>query len=205
MKIETFELVRRQSLWENLFDYNLTESGFHPFTLEELLTEEQLKQLSNARIGYGQTNGSIELRDTISKIYPTSNHDNVIVTNGSAEANYITIWSVLEPGDELILMLPNYMQIWGLARAFGVKVKPFHLKEELEWQPDPDEIKKLVTPKTKMISVCNPNNPTGSILKPSLVEEIIDIANESNLWIHSDEVYRGAELDGIETTSFFGR
>ncbi len=204
MKLEIFELERRQSLWENLVDYNLTESGFHPFTLEELLTQNQLKQLLNVRIGYGQTNGSLELRDTIKQIYPGANRDNIIVTNGSAEANYITTWSVLNPGDELILMLPNYMQIWGLAKSFGVNVKPFHLKEELEWQPNIDEIRKLVSPKTKMISVCNPNNPTGSILSKDSMKEIIEIAKENDIWIHSDEVYRGAELDGIETPTFYG-
>jgi len=204
MKIETFELERRQSLWENVVDYNLTESGFHPYTLEELLTEEQLKQLLNVRIGYGQTNGSIELRDTIKQIYPGANRDNIIVTNGSAEANFVTIWSVLNSGDELIHMLPNYMQIWGLARSFGVDIKPFHLKEELDWQPDISEIKKLVSPRTKMISVCNPNNPTGSILSKDSMEEIVEIAKENDIWIHSDEVYRGAELSGVETPTFYG-
>ena len=204
MKIEIFELERRQSLWENLVDYNLTESGFHPFTLNELLSEKQLEKLKDIRIGYGQTNGSIELRDSITNLYPGANRNNILVTNGSAEANYITIWSVLNPGDELILMLPNYMQIWGLAKSFRVEVKPFHLKEELEWQPDINEIRNLVTTKTKMISVCNPNNPTGSILTEESMEEIIAIAREKDIWIHSDEVYRGAELSGIETPTFYG-
>ena len=204
MKIETFELERRQSLWENLVEFNLTESGFHPFTLNELLNDDQLEELLDIRIGYGQTNGSIDLRETIKTLYPGSNIDNIIVTNGSAEANFVTIWSVLEPRDELMLMLPNYMQIWGLARSFNVEVKPFYLKEDLNWQPDIEEIKKSVTAKTKMISVCNPNNPTGAILSKKNMEEIIDIANEVDAWIHSDEVYRGAELDGIETPSFYG-
>ncbi|MHA1219126.1 MAG: aminotransferase class I/II-fold pyridoxal phosphate-dependent enzyme, partial [Candidatus Heimdallarchaeaceae archaeon] len=119
MKIETFELERRQSLWENLVEYNLTESGIHPFTLEELLDPEQLKELLNIRIGYGQTNGSISLRDAVSRLYPTSTRENILVTNGSAEANFISIWSILDKGDEYVLMLPNYMQTWGLAKFFG--------------------------------------------------------------------------------------
>ncbi|NPD88212.1 MAG: aminotransferase class I/II-fold pyridoxal phosphate-dependent enzyme [Asgard group archaeon] len=204
MKIEIFELERRQSLWENIVDYNLTESGFHPYTLNELLNEKQIEQLRDVRIGYGQTNGSIELRTAISELYPGANLDNVSVTNGSAESNFLSIWSILEPGDELLLMLPNYMQIWGIARSFEVNVKPFHLKEELNWQPDLDELKSLVSDKTKMIAVCNPNNPTGSILTKKAMEEIIGIANEANSWILSDEVYRGAEISGIETPSFYG-
>jgi len=203
--IDTIELERSQSIWANTVEYNLTESGIHPFTISELLDDSQIKQLLDLRLGYGQTNGSIELRDSISKLYPDASQDNVFTTNGSAEANFISIWCNLNPGDELVLMLPNYMQIWGLARSFGVEVKPFHLKEDLNWQPDMDEVKKLITPKTKMIAVCNPNNPTGSILSQTNMEEIIDIANESSAWILSDEVYRGAELDGKEITSFYGK
>ncbi len=205
MKIDTFELERRQSLWENTVEYNLTESGIHPFTISELLDDSQIERLLNLRLGYGQTNGSIELRDSISKLYPDASQDNIFTTNGSAEANFVSIWINLNPNDELVLMLPNYMQIWGIARSFGVNVKPFHLKEELQWQPDMDEIQKLISPKTKMIAVCNPNNPTGSIMTNSNMEELIDIANESSAWILSDEVYRGAELDGKEITSFYGK
>ena len=205
MKIDIFELERRQSLWENLVEYNLTESGIHPFTLEELLDSKQLKKLQEIRIGYGQTNGSIALREAISTLYPSSSHKNILITNGSAEANFISIWSILEKGDEYVLMLPNYMQTWGLAKSFGVKVKPFYLKEELNWQPDLEELKHIITNNTKLISICNPNNPTGSILNEDAVKCIIDLAEEANAFIHADEVYRGAELDGNEIESFYGK
>ncbi len=205
MKIEAFELERRQSLWENLVEYNLTESGIHPFTLAELLDPEQLEELHNLRIGYGQTNGSINLRDAVSRLYPTSTRENILVTNGSAEANFISIWSILEKGDEYVLMLPNYMQTWGLAKSFGVNVKPFYLEEELNWQPDLEKLKDIVTKNTKMISVCNPNNPTGSILNEEAVNCLIDLAEETDAFIHSDEVYRGAELDGKEIDTFFSK
>ena len=81
MKIEIFELERRQSVWENVVKYNLTESGVHPYTLEELLDQEELKKLLSVRLGYGQTNGSIELREAISHLYPGTNLDNILVTN----------------------------------------------------------------------------------------------------------------------------
>ncbi len=205
MKIETFELERRQSIWENRVKFNLTESGVHPYKLTELLNQEEQKELLTLRLGYGQTNGSDELRYTISQIYPESDHDNVLVTNGSSEANFVVIWSLLEPGDELILMLPNYMQIWGIARSFGVKVRPFHLKEELDWQPDLDEVRGLITQKTKMIAVCNPNNPTGAVLSEDAMNELVDLAKKAGAWLYADEVYRGAELDGKETPTFWGR
>ena len=204
MKIEIFELERNQSLYENTVDYNLTESGIHPYTLEELLTEEEIGDLRSLRLGYGQTNGSIELREAVSRLYPGADPDNVLVTNGTAEANFLNTWCNLEPGDELLLMVPNYMQMWGIARSFGATVKPFHLREELNWDPDLEELKSLITPRTKMIAVCNPNNPTGAVLSEEAMKEIIRLAKEADAWIYSDEVYRGAELDGKETPSFFG-
>jgi len=205
MKIEEFTLERTQSLWENTVKYNLTESGVHPYSLKELLNQEQLEELLSMRLGYGQTNGSIELRNVISSWYPGTDLNNVLVTNGSAEANFIAIWSLLEPNDELILMLPNYMQIFGIARSFGIKIKTFHLKEENSWAPDLDEIKSQITPQTKVIAICNPNNPTGAVLNNKAMEEIIELAKNADIWLYVDEIYRGAELSIDETPSFWGK
>ncbi len=205
MKIEIFQLERTESLWENTVEYNLTETGVHPFTLEELLDKEEIIKLHSIRLGYGQTNGSIELREVISSMYPGTDRDNILVTSGSIEANFVSIWNLLNKGDELVLMLPNYMQIWGVARAFGINVKPFYLKEELNWQPDLDELQGLVTSKTKMIAVCNPNNPTGAIMSEEAMSEIVRLARKADAWLYADEIYRGAELNGIDTPSFYGR
>ena len=205
MKIDIFELERTLSLWENRVKYNLTESGIHPFALSEVLNQDEIEELCSIRLGYVQSNGSEELREAISQLYPSSDRDNVLVTNGSAEANFLAIWTYLEPEDELIYMLPNYMQIWGIARSFGITVKPFHLREELQWGPDLEQIKSLITPRTKMIAVCNPNNPTGAVLSEEEMKEIIRMAEQADAWIYADEVYRGAEYDGEETPSFLGK
>lgn len=202
MKIEKFELERFQSLWENKVRFNLTESGVHPYKLKELLSEQEIENLIDRRIGYGQTNGSVPLRETISLLYPGAGINNILVTNGSAEANFIAMWSLLEPQDEILFMLPNYMQMWGILLSFGAEIKPFYLKEKLAWKPDLEEIQFLVTPKTKMIILCNPNNPTGSVLSETEMKQIIGIAEKNNAWIYADEVYRGAELDGKESASF---
>ena len=205
MKIENFELERSQSLWENRVDYNLTESGVHPYNIKEIMNQAEIDELLSLRIGYGQTNGSIELRETISNLYPSSNKDQILVTNGSAEANFISMWSLLKPEDELVLMLPNYRQSWGLANSFGVKVKPFYLKFEDNWEPDLSELQELISDKTKMISVCNPNNPTGAILEERTMHEIVNLAKEVDAWVYSDEVYSGVRIDGgIEEPTFWG-
>ncbi len=204
MKIETFELERVQSLWENLVEINLTESGIHPYTLEELLEPEEIAELSRLRLGYGQTNGTIEFRQAISRLYDGAEVDNILVTNGSAEANFCAAWNLLEAGDEMVMMLPNYMQLWGIARSFGVDVRPFHLRLEERWLPDLDELRAAVSPNTKMIAVCNPNNPTGSVLDPDAMQEIVRVAAEVDAWLYCDEVYKGTELDGNEAPSFYG-
>ena len=204
MKIPIFELERVQSIYENTVEFNLTESGFHPLTLSELLTPEQIEELTGTVLGYGQTNGSVPLRKRIASLYEGQNVDNVLVTNGSAEANFVACHSLLEAGDEVLMMVPNYMQIWGIVEEMGAAPRGFHLREENGWAPDLDELRSLVNDKTKMIVVCNPNNPTGYTLTDQEMREIVEIADSVGAWIHSDEVYRGAELDGIEIPSFMG-
>lgn len=205
MKIEHFEMERMQSTWENVIEYNLSESGVHPLTLDELLTEGELREVLRLGLGYSQTNGTPELREQIVRLYPGANLDQVLVTAGSSEANFLLMWSNLEPGDEVVFLMPNYMQMWGLVRGFGAVLKPFWLNEELGWSPDLDEFKQLVTPKTKLIILTNPNNPTGAVLSNEAMSAIVDTASGVGAWIVADEVYQGAERAGPVTPSFWGR
>ena len=114
--MRTFELERIQSLYENTVDYNLTESGFHPFSLAELLTPDQLKEMQQLTLGYGQTNGAIPLRKAVARLYDGYDEENIMITNGSSEANFLAMHTILTKGDEVIIMNPNYMQIWGVVR-----------------------------------------------------------------------------------------
>jgi aspartate/methionine/tyrosine aminotransferase len=204
MQIEEFQLERLQSVWENRVRYNLTESGVHPYTLRELLTAEEIDALLDVRQGYGWTNGQPELREAIRARYPGAGPEGVLVTNGSAEANFLATWTLLEPGDEVVLMVPNYMQIWGIARSLGVEVKTFRLREERGWAPDIEELREQVGPRTKLIAVCDPNNPTGAVLSRDHMTAIVEVADRVGAYLYSDEVYRGAELDGEEHPSFYG-
>ena len=203
MRFETFVLERQQSIWENKVDYNLSESGVHPGSLNSLFDKKFVDKINNTELTYGFTEGSLNLRKAIADIYDKTNPDNVQVFNGSAEANMVACLTLLEPGDEMIYMVPNYLQIQGFSKGLGVDVKPFYLHESLNWKPQLDEIKNLVSSKTKMICICNPNNPTGSVLSKNMVFEIGDIARQAGAWILVDEVYRGAELSGEECTSFW--
>lgn len=206
MRIEPFELERWQSLWENCVELNIAESGVEPLSVRELIADQKdLERVLDARLGYPQTNGSEELRSRIAALYPGANSANVLITCGGAEANYLVTWALTEPGDDVIFMQPNYMQVAGLARAFGANVKPLWLREELGWTPDTDELANLVTSKTRLIAICNPNNPTGAVLSESAMQAICAAAEKCGAWILADEVYRGAEFSGDTTSTFWGR
>jgi aspartate/methionine/tyrosine aminotransferase len=205
MKIDYFKMERMQSQYEFAVEYNLSESGVHPLSFRELLPQDQWEEILETPLGYLQTNGTAELRGKVCALYPGSKIDDVLITTGSVEANYLLAWSQIEPGDEVLFMIPNYMQLWGLMRAFGANVKTFALKEDLDWNPDLDELKKLVTPKTKIICVTNPDNPTGSRMSREAQDAILSLAEENDAWVFADEVYQGAELDGRITPSFWGR
>jgi aspartate/methionine/tyrosine aminotransferase len=205
MQIQPFELERWQSVWENKVELNISESGVHPLTTSELAPDAAtLQRILDVPQYYPQTNGSEELRSRIAELYPGAKAENILVTCGGSEANFIASWALLEPGDEVVFMMPNYMQIAGLARAFGATVKPLWLREELQWGIDMDELPRLIGPKTRLVAICNPNNPTGSVLKKEEREAVVATAEKVGAWILADEVYRGAEFDGEMTTSFWG-
>jgi aspartate/methionine/tyrosine aminotransferase len=208
MKLEQFDMERMQSTFENLVDYNLSESGVHPMTPRELLGADQLGVVLDQPLVYTQSNGTIELRSLIAGMYGGATIDHIEVTNGGSEANYLSVWRLVEPGDEIVLMVPNYMQTWGLVRAFGGVVRQWALVEDTaagRWRPDLDRLRDLVTEKTGLIIICTPNNPTGGTLTAHELEEIGAIAARHGSWVLSDEVYRGAELVDEETPSMWGR
>ncbi len=204
LKLETFHLERFQSKWEHIVNYNLAESGVQPFTLEELLGDREKIEIMNRFLGYVQTNGSNSLRANISELYQDACEENVLVTNGSSEANFLVAWSLLEKGDEALVMLPNYMQIWGLAKMMGGTPVPLWLRENEGWRIDLEEIKEKVSHKTKLIALCNPNNPTGAIFDQATLRGVCEIAEDFGSWVLCDEVYRGAELEGNKTPSVWG-
>ena len=207
MKLEAFAMERMQSTYEHLVDYNLSESGVHPLTLGELVEDPAARAaLLDEALRYTQTNGTAELRDAIAALYPGAARQHVQVTNGGSEANYITTWKLIEPGDEVVMMVPNYMQTWGLSRAFGASVREWPLVHDgSRWTIDTDALDRLMTPRTKLIVVCNPNNPTGARFGTADLDRIAAAAARHGAWILSDEIYRGAERDGRETPSMWGR
>ncbi len=205
MKIVQFEQENWQREYENAVEYNLSESSVHALTARELLEDgPSLEDLIDIPLSYSQGDGTPELRAAIASTYGKLSADQVLVTAGSSEANFVAAWHVFEKGDELVIMTPNYAQVEGLARTWNLKIKHLPLREDLEWQFDPEELKKLVTKKTKAIQVCNPDNPTGAVMAKAQRKELIDAAKDSGAWLLSDEIYLGAERVGPTAESLWG-
>jgi len=202
---QLFEMERWLSTWENRVEYNLSETGVHPLRVSELFDGAAAERLDRP-LEYIQANGTDDLRKTIASLYPGADMDNVLVTNGSSEANFLATWLFADRQVEVVVMLPNFMQIWGLAKNLQANLKPFWLREQdSEWKPDLSKLKQVVSRRTKLIVVCNPNNPTGAVMREDAVDEICAIARKVGAWILADEVYQGSELDGRLTPSFWGR
>ena len=206
MKLTPFEMERWQSTYEHRVRFNLSESGVNPLSLHELLelSGHDLRSLGDLRLGYGQSNGSDQLRQLIAAMYAGAREDNVLVTVGGAEANFATFWQLMEPGEKAAVMLPNYMQVPGLLANFRAEALPFHLREETGWQPDLEELKEALDGGARFVLVTNPNNPTGRSLAPEARDRIVELAAQHGAWILADEVYQGAEVNGVETLSFWG-
>ena len=205
MRYSPFTMERWQSTFEHRVRFNLSESGVHPLSVSELLAlADRGPETLDVRLGYGQSNGSDELRARISALYPGATDASVLVTIGGAEANFTAFWHLLDPTAPAAVMLPNYMQVPGLLESFKAPILPFHLLEEEGWQPDLGTLKMCLEKGARAILVTNPSNPTGAVLSADSMAQIVSLSEQYGAWILSDEVYQGAEIEGEQTPSFWG-
>lgn len=209
MRFEPFAMERLQSIWEHQVAWNISESGVEPLRLEELaLTEDDRHTLMRQPLAYTQTNGTLELRRQIADLYQGAGVDDILVTNGGSEANCVALLHLVQADDEVIVMTPNYMQAPGLLRALNARLVKWPLRTNADgsrWMPDLDALEALVTPRTKAIFICTPNNPTGARLTDGELDRIGALASHVGAWVISDEIYRGAELDAVESPTMWGR
>jgi len=204
MPFQTFELEYFQSQFERTVEINLADSSVKCANVSDLLAGEDPRPLLELPLYYPEVNGTALLRERIAALYPNTSAANVLVTVGAAQANWMVCNTLLEPGDEVIVVSPGYRQVWGLAKNAGCRVKETQLRRENNWRLDLSELESLAGPKTKLISIVNPNNPNGSILSREEMARIVSICRQTGAWLHADEVYRGTELAGDETPSFWG-
>jgi len=204
MKIRDFGVEMWMNAYENDCAYNLAETCVCSLGVEELLDlsgrrEETLEQLLATRLTYGEIEGSPRLRRAIAGLYQTVKPEEVTITNGAIGANALTMLTLVEPGDQVISVLPTYQQHYSIPESIGANTGILRLREENGWLPDPDELRGLVKAaggRVKLININNPNNPTGSVMEEPLLREIVGIAREAGAWLLCDEVYRGLCHEG---------
>lgn len=204
MRFPTFLLERNQTLYENSVEINLTESGVHPCTVGDILSAAEIAALGATALGYGHTDGRPGLRRAVADWYPGAAPENVVICHGSSEANLLALAALCQPGDEIVFITPNFMQLDGLARGLGISVRQAPLSAEAGWQPDLAALRAAITPETRMITLADPNNPTGTILTEASRRGLAELAAELGVWLLVDEIYRGGEIDGGPAATAWG-
>jgi aspartate/methionine/tyrosine aminotransferase len=195
-------MERMQSTWEHRVRHDLSESGLEALTLEDAVRD--LGALRTERLGYADGRGREATRALVAGFHPEATAEHVLLTTGTSEANFLALATLTAPGDEVVIVMPNYMQLHGIARGLGARVKEVWLREEWGWRIDLDALRAAVTDATRVVCICNPNNPTGQVLSAAEVLDIATITERHGAWLLADEVYRGAERIGPETATAFG-
>lgn len=202
MKIKTFKVEQWMNEYENDAVYNLGETCIDSLTIGELLTlcgkepDSYLRALQDVRLTYSHIYGSPEYLEGIASLYQDAKPENVIPTHGAVGGNNMVITTLIEPTDNMISVMPTYQQHYSIPESIGAEVRILQLRPENDFLPDLEELRGLVDENTRMITVNNPDNPTGSWIPKDVMTEIVKIAESVGAYILSDEVYRGISEDG---------
>jgi aspartate/methionine/tyrosine aminotransferase len=205
MSFQSFELEYYQSLYERTVDYNLADSSVQCARTGELLNDAEADELLHMSLFYPEVNGTALLRQRIASLYRGAAPENVLVTVGASQANSLICTTLLEPADEVIVITPGYRQVWGLAKNLGCRVKEVVLSPDDGWRFHAERLEELCTNSTKLVSIVNPNNPTGTVLTDRQMGEVVRVCAKHGCWLHADEVYCGTEFVQPETPSFWGQ
>ena len=197
MRYETFTLERWMTRWELDVDYDIAESGILPMSLAdlyELITpaarEGLERDLHEMPLGYGEARGTIGLRTALADTYARATPEDVLVTTGAIEANFLLFNALLEAGDHCVVVSPAYQQLHSVPRALGAEVDLWSVVQEDGFAYDLNQLETLVRDNTRLIVVNSPHNPTGAMLDARQLTDVVRIAEKVGAWVLSDEAYR---------------
>ncbi|KAF2856624.1 PLP-dependent transferase, partial [Plenodomus tracheiphilus IPT5] len=199
VKINEFAVEAWMDAYEHHCQYNIAETCCASISIDQLreLSEDKTKPVIDTSkiLDYGAIRGSDELRNNLARLYSAKvtnplSPGNILTTAGAIQANYLAAYALVGPGDHVICHYPTYQSLYEVPKQLGAEVDLWKASPETNWLPSIDTLKSLIKPTTKLIIINNPNNPTGAVLGKSFLQQIIDIASESNITILSDEVYR---------------
>ncbi len=201
MKIAPFLLERWMTRHETHVQFDIAESGILPLSTNDLLDFEPpaeraatLERLLATPLGYSEACGTKELRDMLAATYTRADASHILVTTGAIEANYLLYNVLLSAGDHVIAPYPAYQQLYEVPRAIGCDVSLWHVGPETGYRYDVDALERHITPKTKLIVVNTPHNPTGAMLSPADAERVYALAESVGAMVIGDEAYRWLDV-----------
>jgi len=177
--------------------FDIAESGILPLSTHDLLAfeppeerEGTLAALLGLPLGYSEARGTAALRAMLAATYTRGDADHILVTTGAIEANYLLFNVLLEAGDHVVAPYPAYQQLYSVPRALGCDVSLWHVGPATGYRYDVDALERLLTPRTKIIIVNTPHNPTGAMLPPGDANRIYELAKSVGATVIGDEAYR---------------
>jgi aspartate/methionine/tyrosine aminotransferase len=198
MRMAEFELERYFARWEFAARHLLCASDVEGWPMGELLAlgdDETAALWRDLRLGYTEAPGHPLLRKEIAALYDTATPDDVLVTSGAEEGIFALVNVLLGPGDHAIVTWPGYQSLYEVARGCGADVTLHELHEDVGWAIDIEELRGQMTPRTKLIVINAPHNPTGMLPDRSTFDAVVDLAAEAGAYLLVDEVYRYLEVD----------
>ena len=198
-------MVKASTLEKNNRTIIHLEVGQPNFETPQHIKNATIEAIINNKTQYVPNDGIPELKIEIANYYSKRNFpsssENICVTTGSMLAMYSLFVALINPNDEVLLPLPGFPNYYQAVLLHNGKAIPYYCHPKNSFLPKIDEIKKLITNRTKVIVINNPNNPTGAIYPTKLIEEIIQLANENNIFVISDEIYSDIIFDNHFTSA----
>jgi aspartate/methionine/tyrosine aminotransferase len=196
MNLPPFKLERYFARYEFNTEYLLCSSDCESMSIADLLALEPgaAEKFQQVWLGYTESPGNPALRAEICRIYETIHREDVLVHSGAQEAILLFMLAAFRPGDHVIVHAPGYQSLAEAARAAGCDVSPWQAREENDWALDLDELRHLARPETKAIVINTPHNPTGYLMSREDYDSLHAFAQEHDLLLFSDEVYRESEV-----------
>ena len=196
--IQPFWLERYFAQYEFKAPYLLSPSDCESLSLKDVLgmaDAEDLERWEKLSLGYTESAGLPGLRREIASLYSNTNPDDILVL-APEEGIYITMRALLSPGDEVIVLTPCYQSLVEVARSVGCGIMEWPLLSAGDhWELNREQLISLISPRTKMLVVNFPHNPTGFLPKREDYQYLIELSREHDLWLFSDEMYRYLEHD----------
>lgn len=201
MKIRDFKLEVYFGKYEFTAPYLLAQSDCESLSIADLLAYEPGAEeaLKKCWLGYTEVPGAPRLREMAAGLYDNIKPDEILMHTGAQEAIYDFMNVVLEKGDHVVSLFPIYQSLYEVALSQGSEVSRWELRPGGgKWTLDFDDLEKLIRPNTRVIAVNTPNNPTGYTLTREEIDRLCAVADKHGIYVFSDEVYRGLDLDGKE-------